>query len=337
VTPYVLTFKDKFGVTLPEAIIIFLLPLLVFIICFVVWNKYGRDINLKRTIVPEFEIPEKLTPMEMGGILSKGCFGDKAMTATIIHLGVLGYLKIESNKSDFKLIRTDKLISPDLYAGEKLVLETIFKSKTEINLKDLGDGNYSLTLIPKVASLIDGDLKTREIIDASGKYSQIKMVVAGIMVIFLAIAFPVLVVSVIVSAIIIFIFAAMMGKLTRKGAELKLRIDGFKLYMDTAETYRSRFQEDEGILDKLLPYAILFGITRKWLAKMRTIYGEKYFETYQPAFMIGALSSTNFDTLIDNIDQISSNIATAISPASSGAGGGGMAGGGAGGGGGGGW
>lgn len=336
-TPYELTFKDQFGFSVLELLAMFLLPLLIFIICFIFWNKYGRDINLKRSIVPEFEIPEKLSPMEMGGIINKGGFSDKAVTATIIRLGFLGYLKIESEKDDLKLIRTDKLIDSDLYAGEKLLLTTIFKEKTETTLKNLGNPKLSLSPVPKLDSFVSDDLKARGIIDASGTHYQIKLVFVWIVIVALAAIFPFLIWSSVVSTIIIIIFLSMMSRLTMKGAELKFRIDGFKLYMDTAETYRSRFQEKEGILDKLLPYAILFGITKEWLAKMRAIYGERYFENYHPAFMLGALNVASFDNLIDNIDQISNDVASAISPASSGAAGGGMSGGGGGGGGGGGW
>jgi uncharacterized membrane protein len=128
-----------------------------------------------------------------------------------------------------------------------------------------------------------------------------------------------------------------MDKLTLKGAALDWRIKGFKLYMNTAEKYRSRFQEQEGSIEKLLPYAILFGITKKWLNEMKNIYGEAYFASYHPAFMIGAFNFNNFDDFNNSISQVSTSMAASVSPSSSGANGGGGAGGGGGGGGGGGW
>jgi uncharacterized membrane protein len=149
--------------------------------------------------------------------------------------------------------------------------------------------------------------------------------------------FPVVLASLFVSGLIVIIFGIFMDKLTLRGAELRWRIKGFKLYMNTAEKYRSRFQEKEGMMEKLLPYAILFGITKKWLKKMKAIYGEKYFATYHPAFMAGALAAANFDSFTSAMNEISSSIASNVSPSSSGSSGGGSSGGGGGGGGGGGW
>jgi uncharacterized membrane protein len=128
-----------------------------------------------------------------------------------------------------------------------------------------------------------------------------------------------------------------MRRFTPRGAELNWRINGFKLYMNTAEKYRSRFQEQEGLIEKLLPYAILFGITKKWLQKMREIYGAEYFANYHPAFMAGSLATLDFDSFMSTVNEISTSISSNVSPSSSGSGGGGSVGGGGGGGGGGGW
>jgi uncharacterized membrane protein len=112
------------------------------------------------------------------------------------------------------------------------------------------------------------------------------------------------------------------------------------MYMDKAERYRQKYLEKENIFEKLLPYAIMFGITTMWIKKMKNIYGEEYFNTYHPAWYYGAgLASFNADTFGAQISQISSNMASTMSssPSSSGSGGGGFSGGGGGGGGGGGW
>ena len=53
----------------------------------------------------------------------------------------------------------------------------------------------------------------------------------------------------------------------KKGAELLWRIKGFKLYMETAEKYRQQFYEKENIFEKLLPYAMVFGMTEIWVKK----------------------------------------------------------------------
>ena len=42
------------------------------------------------------------------------------------------------------------------------------------------------------------------------------------------------------------------------------------------------------IIDKFLPYAIVFGIAELWAKKMQLIYGEDYFKNYHPVWFIGS-------------------------------------------------
>lgn len=345
VMPYQLTFKDKYGLSLLELIFFILFPILIFIACFRLWKKYGQDPKFNKTITPEFEIPEKLTPVEMGGIMKKGNLHPNSITATLIRLGFLGYLKIEKidtkvlfiGQSDFKLIRTDKTIGADLYEAEKIILNSLFERGPETTLTKLRMTFYKS--IPEITDAVLNDLSKRDLVGKKGLIYRQIMLVAGSVVLFLPIAFQSIpsFVSGLLTGFIIIIFAFLMDKFTLKGAELNWRIKGFRLYMDTAEKYRSRFQEQEGTIEKFLPYAILFGMTKKWLNKMKDIYGEQYFANYHPAFLIGAFSLNNFDDFISNIESVSASMAASVSPAATGAGGGGGAGGGAGGGGGGGW
>lgn len=101
-TPAKVTFLEKYGRFLPLA-----LPIILLIICFIIWRKFGRDPKLNRTIVPEFAIPENLSPMEMGNILNNGSFNDKFITAELINLAVKGYIKIEEIPAKNILIGKD--------------------------------------------------------------------------------------------------------------------------------------------------------------------------------------------------------------------------------------
>lgn len=346
ISAYQLTFKDKYGYSLIELILFLLFPILVFVICFRLWKKYGQDPKFKKTITPEFEIPDNLTPAEMGGIIIKGGLYSKAVTATIIRLGYLGYLKIEKieqkilfvSNSDFKLIRTDKIEGVDLYEAEKLILNKLFEFSNEVTLSELKTTFY--LNLPEISSAILNDLSSRDLVGKKGAiYGKVMLAVSAFVAFLFPFAFKSIpaFVSGILAALIILIFSFLMDKLTPKGAEINWRIKGFKLYMNTAEKYRSRFQEEEGALEKLLPYAILFGITKKWLNKMKDIYGESYFTSYHPVFMIGAFNLNSFNDFASNIESLSASMAASVSPSSSGAGGSGGAGGGGGGGGGGGW
>ncbi len=351
VTPYQLTFEDQYGVTKEKMIsnIILLLAIILatFIICLKLWKKYGRDPHFSKTIIPEFEIPENLSPIEMGGIMRKGGFSNNFITATIIHLAASGYLKIENATekiafitiTDFKLIRTEKAVTDSLYAVEALVLKKLFNGKSAVKLTDLKTVFYKY--LAEISDKLLTDLDSRQLVDKRGSQYHVCMIIVGPIMMFIGFQLAVFgswaMAGISISGLIVLLFGFFMSRLTLTGAELNWRINGFKLYMNTAEKYRSRFQEQEGLIEKLLPYAILFGITKKWLKKMKDIYGEEYFANYHPAFMAGTLAISNFDSFMSSVNEISSSISSNVSPSSSGSGGGGSSGGGGGGGGGGGW
>jgi len=149
--------------------------------------------------------------------------------------------------------------------------------------------------------------------------------------------YPINGISFLISAIILFIFGILMPSRTQKGAELLLKIEGFKLYMETAERYRQKFNEKENIFEKFLPYAIVFGIVELWIKAMEKIYGQDFYNNYHPVWFYGtSISSFSTSDFNSAMNSLSSSISSSTGT-SSGAGGGGFAGGGGGGGGGGGW
>jgi uncharacterized membrane protein len=351
ITPYVLTFQDKTGYT-PEMaliglILLIILPLISLIISYRLWSKHGRDPRLDKTIVPEFEIPEKLSPMDMGGIMKSGGFRTRFITAGIVNLGVKGYLTIEEKEkkipflsvNDCLFTRSDKKVGDDLCATEIILLEKLFDGQKDVLISELKNSFHKH--MPKITTSLSDDLDKRGYVFKKGLNLQTTMMVAGgafFIFAYYVVAFlwP-LSVILMVTGLPLIVFGILMPKRTSAGAELNWRIEGFRLYMNTAEKYRSRFQEKENIMEKLLPYAILFKITGEWLRKMKDIYGEKYFTNYHSTFFISTMAISSFDSFASSLDSITSSIASNVSSSSSGSSGGGSSGGGGGGGGGGGW
>jgi uncharacterized membrane protein YgcG len=341
IAPYRPGFFEKYGDYLW-----FLLPLAIFIASFRIWNKYGKDPRVDKTVIPEFEIPENLTPMEMGLLAKNGSFDDRMITATIVDQAVKKNLTIEEvaktgifGKTDFRLKKSSSSFAPP--AGpEVLIVEKIFGSKSEVLLSDLKQEFYKdLPAIKKAA--ID-NLKQKGLIFKSGLALKVVFLVLGFLFVGLAVVGMMaqglwLAAAMAVSGIILLAFGLVMPKRTPKGAELNWRIKGFKLYMETAEKYRAQFYEKENIFEKFLPYAIVFGMTKLWIKKMEQIYGKEYFATYHPAWYSGAaIGDFNADSFASQIGNLSAGIISNIGT-SSGAHGAGGAGGGGGGGGGGGW
>ena len=334
VVPYVPTFWEKYG-----SDFYLLTPLIIFILCFWFWRKIGRDPKINPTIAPEFEIPEKLPPIEMGLIYTDGILKNNFISASIINLAVNGLVKIEKIKNDFKLTKLAGEYSPS--KTEEQLIAGLFALKDFVQISDLKNQFY--TQLPAIRKSGSDYLFGKNWLVKNSRLWQYLLLFLAIAVFFLSFgSFAIdgfLGLAIILSAVVILIFSFLMPRRSPQGAELLRRIKGFKLYMDTAEKYRQKFNEKENICEKFLPYAIMFGITKEWVKKMRQIYGEEYFSHYHPVWFIGPNFATfNIDSLASEISSMSSNMASTISssPSSSGSGGGGFSGGG-GGGGGGGW
>jgi len=339
----VLTFWEKYG-DMIIGLILLLIPILVFLICFILWWKYGRDVSPGRAVAPEFAIPDDMNPMEMSVFLDNGKLKTSAISAAIVNLAVQGYIKIEAipkqglfSSADTKFIRTGK-ISSSLSDAEKNLIDYLFGSLNEVKLSDLKNQFYKH--ISSLKNACFSKLSSENLFEKKGFGMQTTMFVigglwaAGLFFAPVLISAPLFYVISIISIIILFIFGYLMPKRSKKGEELLWRIKGLKMYMMTAEKYRQKFNEKEGIFERFLPYAMLFGITDLWVSKIKQIYGEEYFNTYHPIWYVGYIGNFNIDDFSSQISALSSNMASTISssPSSTGSGGGGFSGGGGGGG-----
>jgi uncharacterized membrane protein len=340
--PYVPTFWEKYALYLW-----FIIPLLVFSICFVLWEKYGKEPGEKKTIIAEFDIPEKLSPLELGTLFTNGNLKTEFITAAIVNLAVKKIIRIEEVEKtgflafgkDYKLIVISRDRSAELSVAEQSLYEAIFDGKEEILLSSLKNEFYKS--LPEIKKVTLESLEEKKLIEKSGLTYQIVFIVAGVLLavatFFLASFSLLSLPAMLLATLIVFVFAIFMPKRTPTGTEVNWKTKGFRLYMETAEKYREQFNEKENIFEKLLPYAIMFGMTKLWIKKMKEIYGENYFNAYHPKWFVGG-SMANFDAdgFASHVDSLSSAMAANVS-SGSGSGGGGFSGGGGGGGGGGGW
>ncbi len=341
------TFFEKYGQYFWY--LAFLIPLIVFFYAFRFWQKYGKDPKMKTPIPPEFGIPNNITPIQMGMVISTAMWNDKLITASIIDLAVRRFLTIEQteekvlffksknikltkNKENYKL--------ENLTETEKVLLEKLLGNKDEIRLSDLKNNFYED--IPDIKKSAETDVKKNGWVAERGNLHSTIFVALGAVIVafsFVAIIFEILALflSILLSGIILVIFGALMPRRTQAGVDLLFKIKGFERYMRQAENYRQQFYEKENIFDKFLPYAIVFGIADLWAKKMELIYGKDYFKNYHPIWFVGYNhASFDLNTFTSQLNSITTSISQSTSTYS-GAGGAGGAGGGGGGGGGGGW
>jgi len=319
-----------------------LIPIIVFFILYKKWSKTGRDPKIESPIIAEYEPPDNLSPFELSALHYAG-LKDQAVTATIIDLAVRGYLRIEDSErardrltgTKYRLIKL-KEVDDKLRDFEKDLLQKIFKDKNEPFLSEcrgkLTEARISMDkLVWK--SLISKDYFPQDPANVMSWYlgfgggAMVLAFTAGVIFIgvferyFVAVGFA-------LAAIELFVFGPLMSRRSVKGTKTLIKSKGFKLFLETAEKYRIQWQEKEGIFEKFLPYAVIFGVTKKWTQNF-----EGTLKT-TPGWYVGSLSSNNFSDFSGNLNSFVQTSTSLSTPSSSG---GGSSGGGGGGGGGGSW
>ena len=71
---------------------------------------------------------------------------------------------------------------------------------------------------------------------------------------------------------LVFLFGAgRMPARTAKGTAMLRRVRGFRQVIETADRYFAQWAEQENVFPKMLPYAIVFGLTEKWAAAFASL------------------------------------------------------------------
>jgi uncharacterized membrane protein len=326
---------------------IIFLPFITLLIMYLIWKKHGRDDQtVKNTIMPHYTPPEDMTPTETGVLIDEKLH-PQDLTATIIDFAIKGYInikeiaekKIIGEKYDYEL--TLKKPYETTRKFEKQFMETIFTNNQKGETVKISDLKKTF---PKNIRKIKKAIIKQMVKDDFFPHdpSKVRAIYYGIAfaVFFISNSFIFGLNSIVIgiSAGIIAIFGRYMPRKTRKGTESYYHLRGLYEYIDTAEKDRMEFQEKENIIfEKLLPYAMAFGLISKWANAFKGLVKEPpqwYSSTNPNAFDLNYFAIS--------MNKFNQNVVTTIAPkgkngawsGGSGFGGGGFSGGGFGGGGG---
>jgi hypothetical protein len=330
-------------------------PLTAGIIMFMLWRRKGRDAPGKTTIVPQYTPPKGISVLGANTVFKEG-FETKAISATIIDLAVRHYIKIYETAPqktfkqatyELELIRaTDALM-----AEERAVINLLFGSTaaigTRIKMDDLK--NELVAKAAKIGKDVDATMAREGYFTMTPAKASTPYFVTGALLLalgFLPFIFEAIAlgVGILLAGIVVIIFAFAMPARTTKGVELRTYLLGVRDYIKLAEAERLKvLQSPHGSLtqkidtgdgrqliklyEKLLPYAMLFGLEKDWVKQMATLYSQS------PDWYSGT-GTFNAVWFASSVSGFATNAQNAFSPASSSGAG---AGGGGGGGGGGGW
>jgi uncharacterized membrane protein YgcG len=308
---------------------------------------------LSRTTGPvEFVPPDGVRPGQVGILLDEHA-NVLDVTASIVDLAVRGWLTITElppegllhRHSDYELTSTADKGKGTPLPYEKKLLGELFHNRETVRLSEL-KYQFRASLAKVQSSMYDDSVKqgwfrirpdrTRT------RWSQLAtlMLVLGIGATILVAAttsFGIVPLGIIVIGVALHFVSAHMPARTGKGTAMLSRVRGFRrLFDEGEEDTRARFAEQHDIFSQYLPYAIVFGCTKKWAKAFEGIAAEQletgWFVGNQP-FNAFALASS-----IDHFGTTATGTMYASMPSSSGSSGfGGFSGGGGGGGGGGSW
>lgn len=322
-------------------------PIIGWILMHLLWRKKGKDPQGRGTVVPQYDPPDKMSPSLMGTLWDERA-DTKDISATLIHLAIRGFIKIKyKSKKNYTFT---KLKEPDATFSQTdtEIWDGIFgKDKESVELDDLKNKFYKHLPPIKEAmyqSLIDGGyyphnpqtekakwwgLSSLFIFGAFFLGSILENIVAGL--------------SIGAVAVIIIVYGSLMSRKTKKGAEAKEEVEGFKWFLSVTDKERLKFhnapeKKPEEFME-FLPYAMVLGVEKQWAGQFKDIYIESpsWYEgepeiTFSTIYLASALSSMN-----SNMSSTMTSRPNTAGSGGSGFGGGGFSGGGFGGGGGGSW
>jgi len=333
-----------------------LIPLIVFILVYRHWDKYGRD-PVEGSYVVRYEPVTGASPAELGTLIdNKADMED--ITATLVDLAVRGYVHITelSEKHLFGLTHsTDYQLDiiktrndwKDLKPHEMSYLDALSQSAPSdgntVKVSELTNKFYRF--LPGIRNAIYDRLVERGYYRERPDRTKAKWIGIGIAVGFalgtililsakLALVFfaiPALIAATVLSTVTLLIFAQIMPARTVEGARTREAALGFREFLSRVEEDRyKRMITSPELFEKYLPYAMAFGVEEKWANAFKDIYTEP------PQWYSGGTGPFNVSSFSNSIGTMSQAAASSMasSPSSSGSGGGGSSGGGSGGGGG---
>jgi len=335
-----------------------LLPLVVLLGMWWRWRRVGRDPEA-RPVAPRYEPEGGLTPAEAGTLLDESV-DMRDITATIVDLAVRGHLRIEERDTPklLGLLSSTEYIfhrlappagAAPLQPHEQALLFGIFQSdRQEVPLSELENEFYQH--LPGIRSGVYNRLVERGYYRARPDQVKGRWTVLGVLMAIVITGggivaaarlgmtpLPFLVGGVL-SAIIVAAFGQVMPARTVAGARAYEASRGFEEFLRRVESDRfARVIKTPEMFERFLPYAMAFGVEKKWAHAFADIVREP------PTWYVGAhpagFSPSGFTSRLGALtNQVGSTMSS--SPRSSGGsgfGGGGSSGGGGGGGGGGGF
>ncbi len=316
------------------------------------FDRVGRD-PPKGPVFAIYAPPKGYSPAAVHHIYYRGLRGHSALISTLLNLAVKGRLRIDASQKDVTVLEPVPGTGfPTGLSGEDKALDkALFKNQG----RKLLDKTYDAGLTKAYTSFRSALSRKygRDYFRWNAGYTFAGLVLTGA-----GLAFAIAQASMwtqwhtaflLALAGLNVLFLYLMPAPTPKGQAVRTEIEGFRLYMETAEKLQLNAVKVDGAspppmskerYEAFLPYAVALGVEKPWTQHFERLL-PKEAESYNPAWAgFSGRSAQSLSGLNASlVSSLTSGVSSALpqSSGSSGSGGGGSSGGGGGGGGGGGW
>jgi hypothetical protein len=261
------------------------LPLWTLAVMFVLWWYKGRDPDPGQSVAPMYEPPAGISPAEAGTLIDD-TIHPRDITCTLVDLAVRGFIKIEEvNEPGLVFHHKDyvfHLLKPQaewtsLAPHERVMLENIYAGGgTDTRLSSLK--NHFYTALPIVREDIMSALRRKGMYLLDPESANVYSFVA---IIFILAPFAIaqffgaadffnsiglLIVSVLISALVWWLFARQMTAKTINGARTRIAVLGFQEFIRRVDADRLKRMPPD-TFEKYLPFAMALGIESIWAHK----------------------------------------------------------------------
>ena len=326
------------------------------------WLRVGRD-PMKPAVFPRYAPPKDYSAAAVHHIHHKGFRKMDALTATLMSLAMKDVVDIRADKK--KTTITSMLANrgrANLLPDERALLDQFFGDRDgQIVMDKKTDVGFykDVRRFMQYISKNYGQKYHR----ANAGWGLLGMAVSLGIVIFVMnqpvakSGLPFLIILLAIAAMNLLFFWLLRAP-TKRGAQISSEIDGFKLYLETAEKDRINTANPLGdrppamtvdLYERFMPYALALGVEKPWTKQFETTMPREA-KDYQPSYAHGDMINMRGGSPFKMSDALATAMTAGVAAAapvsqssgssggfSSGSSGGGFSGGGGGGGGGGGW
>jgi uncharacterized membrane protein YgcG len=322
----------------------------LFLFLYRAFTRVGRD-PPKGPVFPRYEAPIGYSPAAVHYIYNRAVSGHRALIATLMQLAVKGHITVDATDKK-RTILTRNASAPagaDLAPEDRAFETDLFVGANTRTLGGQYDSGFTSAYTTFTTAL-------------GKKYGDdyfrwnIGYIIAALVLSILAFAIAAtqvnewswgITIGVLALTALNVVFMYLMPAPTVKGQALRTEIEGFRLYMETAEKLQLNAAKPgadapppmtKERYEKFLPYAVALDVEKPWTKHFENLIPQEA-ANYHPTWA-GMSVGQSFASMSDSmVSNISSGVSSSLpqSSSSSGGGGGGSSGGGGGGGGGGGW